>query len=120
MKHFIDEEIQVDLANGTFLEKKPKCPRRIYWQDRWIGVERTLAIWDDMSRKGKNARNMREEHLERAKVKGSWGVGRFYFEFTGDDGNIYTIYYDRAPGNAGKRKGTWILLTFSESDELPG
>jgi hypothetical protein len=111
MKHFIDEEIQVELADGEFLEKSPKCPTRVFWRNGWIHVDELLSAWDDVSRKGKFARNMREENLQRAKIKGSWGVGKFYFMFLGDDGIKYTIYYDRAPGNANDRKGKWILLT---------
>jgi hypothetical protein len=114
MKHFIDQEISVELVDGTFLEKTPKCPRRIFWQDRWINVVRLNSSWHDFSRRGDLSRNLREEHLQRAQRIGSWGVGRFYFEVEGDDGGIYTFYYDRAPANAGDRKGTWILITLEK------
>ncbi len=114
MKHFIDEVIQVALADGSFLERIPKCPTRIFWQDKWIRLVSLESAWDDLSRKGNNARNMREGHLERAKVRGSWGVGKFYFRFLGEDNQIYTIYYDRAPSDAENRKGTWVLLTIEE------
>ena len=111
MKHFVDEVIQVELLDGTFLERKPKCPTRILWQGMWIGVASLESAWDDLSRRGNKARNMREGHLERAKVKGSWGVGKFYFRFLGEDHQTYTIYYDRTPDDAENRKGTWVLLT---------
>jgi len=78
MKQFIDKEIQVELLGGTFLERKPKCPTRIFWQDVWVRVLSLESSWDDFSRRGLKARNMHDKHLERAKVRGSWGVGKFY------------------------------------------
>jgi len=114
MKHFVDKEIQVELKQGAFLERKPKCPTRIFWQGAWVRVLSLESVWDDFSRRGTKARNMREEHLQRAKVRGSWGVGRFYFQFIGDDGHTYTVYYDRTPGDAENRKGKWILFTIED------
>jgi len=37
------------------------------------------------------------------------GVGRFYFRVRVDGGQIYDIYYDRAPKDADRRKGQWFL-----------
>ena len=114
MKQFIDKEIQVELLGGTFLERKPKCPTRIFWQDVWVRVLSLESSWDDFSRRGLKERNMHDKHLERAKVRGSWGVGKFYFRFLGEDGHTYTVYYDRAPSDAENRKGKWILLTIED------
>jgi len=71
------------------------------------------SSWQDLSRKGQSAHNMRRTHLQRAKKRGSWGVGRFYFQIVGDDKRRYTIYYDRAPTN--DRRGEWILYTMQGS-----
>ena len=111
MKKFIGEEISILLQNGEILEKTPKCPVAFIWQDQTIQIQELLSAWTDFSRKGESARNMREEHLRRAQVKGSWGVGRFYFKVRDGNEQIFTIYYDRAPANASSRKGKWILFT---------
>jgi len=55
-------------------------------------------------------RNMRPVHLDRAAMKGSWGVGRFYFRVRVESGQVFEIYYDRAPGNVADRKGSWFLF----------
>ena len=112
MKHFVDEQIQVELLQGTILEKKPRCPEKFFWADQCIVVKNIKSAWQDFSRKGTAAKNMKEEHALRAAKKGSWGVGRYYFEVEGDDNCIYTIYYDRAPENMKDRKGKWILFTY--------
>ncbi len=111
MKQFIGETIQVELKKGTFLEKKPQCPLRIHWDEKWIDVVELISSWEDFSRRGDASRNMRKEHLDRARVRGSWGVGRFYFQFLGSDRGSYTIYYDRAPSKANDRKGSWVLFS---------
>ena len=105
MKKYIGEQIQVVLPDGDFLEKNPKCPLSFTWQDKTHQIKSLLSSWTDFSRKGDMARNMREEHLQRSKAKGSWGVGRFYFKVEVEGGSIYTLYYDRAPGKAADRKG---------------
>ena len=110
MKKFIGEEISVFLPDGDFLEKNPKCPLSFTWQNQEISVVELLQSWTDFSRKGNRSRNMRTEHLQRAKLKGSWGVGRFYFTVKGETGRIFTIYYDRSPSSSSHRKGKWFLF----------
>ena len=110
-KKYIGEEITVVLPGADLLERTPECPLSFTWREREICVDQLLNQWTDFSRKGKNNRNMREEHLQRAAVRGSWGVGRFYFEVCDADGVVYTLYYDRSPASSSDRKGTWILLT---------
>jgi hypothetical protein len=68
-----------------------------------------LETWQDFKRRGRYARNMRQEHLEVALSRGSWGVGRFHFRVLAPEGRIFQIYYDRAPDNADDRAGHWIL-----------
>jgi hypothetical protein len=53
--------------------------------------------------------NMRPEHAAVAERRGSWGVGRDYYRVLTDSGRIFDIYYDRAPKDAGRRKGAWFL-----------
>jgi hypothetical protein len=52
---------------------------------------------------------MRPSHAAAASGRGSLGVGRFYFRVRVDTGQIYDIYYDRAPQDADRRKGQWFL-----------
>jgi len=53
--------------------------------------------------------NMRPEHLQRARQRGSWGVGRFYFRVLVTDGRTFELYYDRAAKGSDQRKGSWFL-----------
>ncbi len=55
------------------------------------------------------ARNMRPERAAMASHRGSWGVGRDYYRVRTDCGRVFDLYYDRAPKNAGDRKGAWYL-----------
>lgn len=54
---------------------------------------------------------MSPEHAERARLKGSWGVGRYYFRIETSEGEIFEIYYDRAPEKSADRSGHWFLLS---------
>jgi hypothetical protein len=111
MKHFICEEINVVFDKEFFLEKNPPCPSSIIWRDEEISIHDLISSWDDFGRKGKQAKNMRSTHLERASLKGSWGVGRQYFKVNDEKGRIMVVYYDRAPKNVSDKKGRWVLLS---------
>ncbi len=47
--------------------------------------------------------------LKKARRRGSWGVGRFYFRLETEGGRVFDLYYDRAPKDAGDRRGQWVL-----------
>lgn len=111
MKHFICEEINAVFDKKFFLEKNPPCPVSIIWREEEIGINDLLSSWDDFARKGKQAKNMRSTHLERAGNKGSWGVGKQYFKLEDELGRILVVYYDRAPKNVSDKKGRWVLLS---------
>ncbi|MBN2046894.1 MAG: hypothetical protein JW750_03525 [Anaerolineaceae bacterium] len=89
-------------------EKKPKAPDRFFDGERWHAVQKVLEEWDDFYR-GKYSRNMRPANLKKAAVRGSWGVGRFYYRVQTKDDHIYLLYYDRAPKDAFDRLGHWML-----------
>ncbi len=55
------------------------------------------------------ATNMRAEHAARASQRGSWGVGRDYYRVRTDTGQVFELYYDRAPKGSRDRKGAWFL-----------
>jgi hypothetical protein len=61
---------------------------------------------------------MRAEHGAVAESRGSWGVGRFYFRVRTLGGQVFDLYYDRAPKNVDERKGAWFLYReMGEIDE---
>jgi hypothetical protein len=113
---FIGEPIEVQFDEPPALEKAPPCPSAFTWAATPYRVIALLAEWRDYGRRGRMARNMRPEHAQRAALKGSWGVGRFYFrvravspETLAAGGQIFELYYDRAPQDADHRKGGWFL-----------
>jgi len=106
---FIGEPIEVYWDKPPYLEKRPYCPDRFLWGDDLYEVEALLQEWRDFQRRGRMASNMRPEHLERARIKGSRGVGRFYFRVRVPGGDIYELYYDRAAKDADHSKGAWFL-----------
>ncbi len=107
--HFIDEPIDVIFDTPPIREKAPPCPNGFVWQEKTYRVTATLEEWHDYARKGRMATNMRPVHLEAAAVKGSWGVGRFFFRVRVESGQIFELYYDRAPKGQSQRKGMWFL-----------
>lgn len=106
----IDEPIEVAFAEPPLYEKKPTSPQSFTWQGVTYPIEEVTEEWEDYRRRGKMERNMVPGHLSTALRKGSWGVGRFYFRVRVQQGNIFEIYFDRAPENAGDRKGHWFIL----------
>lgn len=106
---FIEEPIEPVFAQEPMLQKKPACPQAFRWRGQEYCIERLLAEWRDYTRRGKMARNMQAQHATIAAQRGSWGVGLFYFRVRTNSGQIFDIYYDRAPRHAGDRKGAWFL-----------
>ncbi len=106
---FIGEEIEVTFDNPPMLEKKPGCPDRFAWGEELFEIVEMLGEWHDYRRRGRMAQNMTPAHLSTAEGRGSWGVGRDYFQVRTTSGRIFELYYDRAPKDAGRRKGAWFL-----------
>jgi hypothetical protein len=106
---FISEQIEVFFKHPMVLEKKPGCPDGFTWRGEYFGISEVLSEWHDYHRRGRMARNMTPEHAAVAAQRGSWGVGQFYFRVQTENGRIFDLYYDRAPKNAGDRKGAWFL-----------
>ena len=107
---FIDEPIEVQFDSPPLLEKSPPYPQRFTWQSETFRIVELLAEWKDFRRRGRMGRNMIPPHLSRAERIGSWGVGRFFFRVRTEGGRIFEIYFDRAPADAGDRKGSWVLF----------
>jgi hypothetical protein len=123
--HFIDQPIEVIFDRPPALEKKPGCPNGFIWEGQTYRIIEQITEWHDYQRRGRMASNMRPVHAEAAAQHGSWGVGRDYFRVRVEGGQIFDLYYDRAPrpaahrGSSGasdmgkdskQRKGTWVLV----------
>ena len=107
--HFISEAIDTMFNQPPALEKKPGCPDQFTWRGTTYRIVEMLREWHDYERRDRMAHNMRPEHAATASRRGSWGVGRDYYRVRTDEGRIFELYYDRAPGRTGSRKGGWFL-----------
>lgn len=115
-KQFISEEVTVHYASPPAQLKQPHCPDRFTWREDLFTITACLAEWSDFTRRGRMSRNMQPQHAQVASQRGSWGVGRFYFEVLTEDGRCFRLYYDRAPEDATDRSGHWILLAELEEE----
>ena len=114
---FIGEPIEVQFDRAPTFTKKPGCPDRFVWNGETYRVIETLSEWKDYERRGRMARNMSPVHAAVAARRGSWGVGRFYFRVRVETGQVFELYYDRAPKNAEDRKGAWHLFQEMRASE---
>ena len=117
VKHFISEPISVSFKSPPLHSKKPPCPDRFTWRGDTFTVKSCETEWKDFSRRGRMAQNMQPQHALTASKRGSWGVGRFYFEVQTHSGQFFRLYYDRAPKDALDRAGEWFLLAELEKVE---
>jgi hypothetical protein len=108
--HFIDQPITVSYDRPPLLSKKPDCPDGFTWQGRDFRITSMLSEWVDYERRGRMARNMMPIHAQTASLRGSWGVGRFFFRVETEDARVFDIYYDRAPKDSSDREGAWFVL----------
>ena len=79
-----------------------------------------LREWHDYARRGRMARNMQPQHAAAASGRGSWGVGRDYFRVRVESGQVFDIYYDRAPKGSEARKGAWFLYREVSAGDAAG
>lgn len=107
---FIGEPTTVHFEHPPLLEKKPGCPDSFTWRDSTFLITEILGEWHDYRRHGRMAHNMRATHVSVARRRGSWGVGQHYFRVLTESGQIFDLYYDRAPKDASHRKGQWFLF----------
>jgi hypothetical protein len=107
---FISQPVEVHFTQAPLLEKKPGAPDAFTWQETRFEVTEVLSEWVDYQRRGRMKRNMQPQHAEVASHRGSWGVGVFYFRVRTHQGRIFDLYYDRAPKDVDRRKGSWFLF----------
>ncbi len=115
--HFISESIQVEFDQAPMLEKKQGCPDRFIWRETTYDVVELISEWRDYGRKGRMTHNMRSGHMKAAQRRGSWGVGRDFYQIRTKDDHIFEIYYNRAPKGQSDRKGSWVLYRELEDNE---
>ncbi len=122
--HFIGEAITVEFDEPPLWEKKPGCPNRFIWRDEIYRVAEMVSEWADYTRRGRAARNMiwlgqiKPQHAAVAATRGSWGVGRYYFQVRTTTGRFFELYYDRAPKGSDERKGAWFLVSELEDSSF--
>ena len=109
-KNFIDEKIEVGFNIPPQYSKEPSCPDTFVWRDKHFHISALLSTWCNYERHGRMEHNMQPEHDARARLKGSWGVGRFHFQVNTNEERQFEIYFDRSPLNADDRNGHWFLL----------
>jgi hypothetical protein len=109
LKHFISQPISVQFSSPPAHTKSPPCPASFTWKNQTYTIKRCLLEGKDFSRSGRMARNMRPANARTARERGSWGVGRFFFEVQTTSNQYFRLYYDRAPENALDREGSWLL-----------
>lgn len=114
---FISEPVEVYFIEPPLLEKKPACPSGFIWRGSNFQILETIAEWQDYTRRGRMARNMRPTHAVTASQRGSWGVGLHYFRVQTDQDRVFDVYYDRAPKDADHRKGGWFLFQELVADD---
>jgi hypothetical protein len=114
-RRFIDEEISVHFDRPPARTKVPGPPDAFVWREATYRTVEVLSRWSEYERKGRAARNMAPAHARVAQHRGSWGVGRFYFRLRTENGQVFDIYYDRAPEDAGDRAGHWFLFREMEA-----
>ncbi len=107
--HFIGEQVEVIFEHEPILEKKTGCPEGFIWRGTIFKITLLVAEWHDYRRRGRMGSNMRPEHAATAGRRGSWGVGQDYYRVLTDLGQIFDLYYDRAPKGSDQRKGAWFL-----------
>ena len=113
---FIGEPIEVHFEKPPALEKAPTAPSSFTWGKKTYTIVSILAEWKDFERRGRMGRNMRPHNLRKAQLRGSWGVGRYYFRVAVISGEIFDIYYDRAPLSTSQRKGSWHIFRKRNTD----
>ena len=75
---YIGKTITVGFNKAAVFIKKPVYPDIFSWNGETFYVAELISQWHDFKRKGKYSHNMKDAHLERANMKESLGVGRFF------------------------------------------
>ena len=119
---FYADEIEVRFEQEPVLEKKPGVPASFIWRGREYGIVELLTEWHDYRKRGKTKAFYKKERgsywVESGERQGSWGVGRDYYRVRAASGEVFEIYYDRAPKGRESR-GQWILSRRMTGQDQP-
>ncbi len=117
---FYADEIEVRFEQEPVLEKKPGVPSAFTWRGREYVIVELLKEWHDYRKRGKTRTLYERERgsywVKKSERHGSWGVGRDNYRVRAASGEIFDVYYDRAPKGR-KRTGQWILSRRASEDE---
>lgn len=122
---FIGAPIEAHHDRPPALEKRPGSPDGFTWEGRTYRVVAVLQEWHDYRQRGKTATfYVKERGSFRAQAagrRGSWGVGRDYYRVRTDTGEVFELYYDRAPQGMDHPKGAWFLYRqiLAQEDSTP-
>lgn len=109
---FHADEIEVRFHKEPMLDKRPGLPAAFTWRGREYVIVELVKEWHDYRKRGKSKAFYKKERgsywVTSSQRRGSWGVGRDYYRVRTESGEVFDIYYDRAPKRR-KRKGQWIL-----------
>jgi hypothetical protein len=109
---FYSDEIQVRFEREPTLEKKPGLPAAFIWRGREYVIVELMREWHDYRQRGKTKAFYERERgsypAKSSQRRGSWGVGRDFYRVGTDSGEVFDIYYDRAPKGR-VAEGPWIL-----------
>jgi hypothetical protein len=114
---FIGEEIEVIYDKPPTLAKKPGCPDGFIWENNTFRITALLSEWNDFTRRGRFSRNMQPQNQRKAVRRGSFGVGRYYYQVRTNQNRIFELYYDRAPKSIDDKSGSWNLFRELERAE---
>lgn len=119
---FYADEIEVRFAQEPVLEKRPGPPSAFTWRGREYVVVELLKEWHDYRKRGKTKTLYEKERgsywVKSGQRRGSWGVGRDYYRVRTASGEIFDVYYDRAPKGRDKI-GQWILSRRMKGGQHP-
>jgi len=111
MADFYSEEIEVKFDREPLVEKKPGVPSAFTWRGQEYEIVELVKEWHDYGPRGKSKAIYEKERgsywVKSAEKRGSWGVGRDYYRVRTQTGEVFDLYYDRAPIK--ERKGSWVL-----------
>jgi hypothetical protein len=109
---FYADEIEVRFDQEPVFEKRPGPPSAFTWRGEEYVVVEVLNEWHDYRKRGKSKTLYERERgsywVKKSERRGSWGVGRDHYRVRTASGEVFDIYYDRAPKGRDS-KGQWIL-----------
>ncbi len=118
---FIGAPVEVLHDKPPALEKRPGPPDGFVWEGRTYRVAAVLSEWHDYRQRGKSEtfyiRERGSFRAKKAQRQGTWGVGRDVYQVRTETGEVFELYYDRAPRGPEHGKGDWFLYRQILNDE---